>query len=80
MTARITRRRFKEFKVGRFDDEFKSIIIDDGDTISSVLSKAGITLSEGEEVNSMNGLTLALTKKVKDGDRLVIVGAYKSGK
>ncbi len=75
---RASRRTFKEIKVGRFDDELKSIVVDNGATVGQALDKAGITLSEGEEVNSPSGLTLEMNSKVKDGSKLIIVGNHKS--
>ena len=72
-------KQYKIVKVGRFDSELKEYAFDNGDTVSSVLNKAGITLSEGEEVNSIKGNSLDINSKVKSGDSLIIVSNYKSG-
>jgi len=77
-TASPARKAFKEIKVGRFDDELRSIVVDNGSTVGQVLDKAGITLSEGEEVNSPSGLALSMNESVKDGAKLIIVGNQKS--
>ncbi|GAI15867.1 unnamed protein product [marine sediment metagenome] len=77
-SASPARRTFKEIKVGRFDDELRSIVVDNGASVGQVLDKAGITLSDGEEVNSPSGLALSMNESVKDGAKLIIVGNHKS--
>ena len=79
MPRKTTKKKFKVIKVGRFDSELKEFAFSNGETVSDVLSKAGITLSTGEEVNSISGNTLSLDSKVKAGDSLIIVQNFKSG-
>lgn len=80
--ARKAKRAFKIVKVGRFDspEGLKDVVFDDGENVKQVLDKAQITLSDGEEVNDLNGNTIDLDAKVRDGMSLVITGNFKSGK
>lgn len=79
--ARTRRTTYKVVEVGRFDDsELKRVVFNNGNTVQDVLDKAGITLQNGEEVNNLNGTTQTLTKKVKNGDTLIVTGNVKSAR
>ena len=77
--SRTPTRRFKVVKIGRFDDDLREIAFDNGNNVQDVLTKAGITLSDGEEVNNLNGVSVELTTKVRNGQTFIITGSYKSG-
>ena len=72
-------RRYKVVKVGRFDSPLQEVAFDNGNVVEDALTKAGITLETGEEVNDLNGNSIPLTKKLRDGMTLIITGNYKSG-
>lgn len=77
--TRTSKQKFKVVKVGRFNEELKEYAFDDGETVSQVLNKAGVTLATGEEVNNLNGDTMNLNDKIQAGSSLIIVGNFKSG-
>lgn len=66
--------------VGRFDGELKIIAFNNGDSINSVLNKAGIELHEGESVNNENGDEVITSDNAVNGETYYIVGNYKQGK
>jgi len=66
-------------EVGRFDGTYQVVAFNDGDKISALLTKAGITLSEGEGVNSDSGEDVSISDVAIDGETYSIVGNYKQG-
>jgi len=66
-------------KVGRFDGVLSEVAFNDGDTISSLLSKANLTLGSGEGVNNDDGDTMTVSDSAEDGETYYVVGAYKQG-
>ena len=74
-------RALKVVSVGRFDDSegLRQLAFDNGNTVQDVLTKAGITLQDNEEVRDINNNVLDLDKKVRNGMSLVVTGNYKSG-
>lgn len=66
-------------KVGRFDGTLNEVPFNDGDTISSLLDKASLTLGSGEGVNNDDGDTMEVSADAVDGETYYIVGAYKQG-
>ena len=56
-------------EVGRFD----------GDLVSTLLNKAGITLHEGEGINNDGGEDVLSSAVAIDGETYSIVGNYKQG-
>jgi hypothetical protein len=65
--------------VGRFDGEYKTIAFNDGDTITTLLTKANITLGSGEAVNNDSGEDVSLSDVAVNGETYSIVGNYKQG-
>jgi len=82
-TTRRTTRGYMAVKVCRFDDSegFREVVFHkNGVTVQEVLSKAGITLYDGEVVNDYKtARELKTSGKVKNGQQLVISGNVKSG-
>lgn len=66
-------------KIGRFDGEIKEYAFEDGDTIQTLLSKAGLTLGEGEGVNNDDGDNVLVSAVAVDSETYYIVGNYKQG-
>ena len=64
-------------EVGRFDGEYKIVAFNEGDLISALLTKAGITLSEGEGLNNDEGEDVNSSDAAVDGETYSIVGNYK---
>ena len=66
-------------KLGRFDGEVKEYGFVQGDTVAVLLTKAGITLHEGESLIDGAGKDVANSDKVKTGAVYYITGNYKQG-
>jgi len=66
-------------KVGRFDGVISEVLFNEGDSISSLLDKANLTLGSGEGVNNDDGDTMEVSGDAVDGETYYIVGAYKQG-
>ncbi|KKN57965.1 hypothetical protein LCGC14_0556230 [marine sediment metagenome] len=66
-------------EVGRFDGELKTIAFSEGDTVSTILSKAGMSVGEGEMLNDDSGAVVNSTDIAVDGKTYYIVGNYKQG-
>ena len=66
-------------EVGRFDGTYQVVAFNEGDNVSILLTKAGITLSEGEAVNNDSGEVINVNSVAVDGETYSIVGNYKQG-
>jgi len=66
-------------EVGRFDGILSSVGFSSGDTVKSLLDKAGLTLGEGESVNDGNGDEVSLTETAQNGESYFIVSNFKQG-
>ena len=66
-------------EVGRFDGELKTIAFNEGDKISSLLEKAGLTLGTGEGLNNDSAEDVNPTDTAVDGETYLIIGNYKQG-
>lgn len=66
--------------IGRFDGELKTIAFTDGDTIQTLLNKAGLSLGQGEGINNDDGENVAVSEKAEEGETYYIVGNYKQGR
>jgi len=69
---------FKKAQIGRFDEALAQVPFREGDKVEALLEKAGIELSEGEEVNDANGNKIEPTATATEQDYFV-VGNYKNG-
>lgn len=66
--------------VGRFDEEPRSVTVGNGETVSQMLSKAGITLSTGERVKrDTDAQEVDMNSAVEEGVEYFITSSYKSG-
>ena len=68
----------KTAQIGRFDGELKTIPFRDGDKISDILSRASLTLAQGEEVNDECGNAVSVNDNAKEG-QYFLVASYKNG-
>ena len=66
-------------EIGRFDGEYKKIAFNDGDKVSTLLTKAGMTLSDGETINDEDAEVVNVTDEAQDGEIYSVVGNYKQG-
>ena len=69
---------FHRAEIGRVEETLKPVVFADGETISSLLSKAGITLSNGEAVRTMSGNSVELNEVAEDDETYFIVNATGS--
>ena len=69
----------KTAQIGRFDGELKTIGFSQGDTIDKLLSKAGISISSGEEINNKRGDTKKPSDKAIAGEIYYLTGNYRNG-
>jgi len=65
--------------IGRFDGTYQVVAFNEGDNVSTLLTKAGITLHEGEAVNSDSGEVVNVSDVAIDDETYSIVGNYKQG-
>lgn len=75
--ARATPR--KTAQIGRFDGELKTIGFTEGDTIQVLLSKAGINIHSGEEINDRRGNTKKVEDKAVGDEIYYLTGNYHNG-
>ena len=66
-------------KVGRFDGTYQVVAFNEGDVISTLLTKANITLGSGEKVNNDSGEDVSVSDVAVDEETYSIVGNYKQG-
>jgi len=71
--------RTKKCEVGRFDGEYKNIHFNTGDTVQAVMTKAGFSISDGEEINDDAGNTVSLGERAKE-TTYHVTGNFKNGK
>lgn len=65
-------------QIGRFDGVLQSVAFHEGDKISSLLTKAGLTLAQGEEVNDECGNAISVNEDAEE-ESYVITANYKNG-
>jgi len=65
--------------IGRFDGEIKVVAFNEGDTVESLLPKAGLNLGEGEGINDEEGNDVSPTSQAEADETYYIVGNYKQG-
>lgn len=70
---------FHTAQIGRIDETLKSVVFTDGETISKLLEKASITLSNGEVVTTLNGNTAELNEVAENDETYFITRNYKNG-
>jgi hypothetical protein len=70
---------FQKAEIGRVEETLKSVVFNDGETISSLLNKANITLSNGEGVRSISGNAVELNELAEGDETYFIVKNYKNG-
>ena len=64
--------------IGRADGEIKLIAFQDNDTINDLITRAGITLAQGEEVQDDNTEKVTLTSTPDDEATYYIVKNLKN--
>ena len=69
----------KKAQVGYFDSELHTVVFTEGDTVQSLLSKAGISHSEGESLTDLDGEDVNPTDQAQDGATYLAVRSYKQG-
>ena len=70
---------FHRAEIGRVEETLKPVVFSDGDTISSLLSKANITLLNGEVVRTLCGNSVELNEVAENGGTYFITKNYKNG-
>ena len=65
--------------IGRFDGQIKVIAFNDGDSVESLLDKAGLSLGSGEGIKNENDTTISLSANAVNGETYYIVGNFKQG-
>jgi hypothetical protein len=70
---------YNKAEIGRIDTALVSVGFTDGETISQLLSKANLTLSSGEIVNTDKGEQVELNEVAENGETYFIVRNYKNG-
>ncbi len=66
-------------EVGRFDGTYHIVAFNEGDKIESLLTKAGLTISDGESINDDSGEVVNRTDTAVDSETYHIVGNFKQG-
>ena len=70
-----------EAKVGRFDGTLNIVAFNEGDSVATILQKAGFSnLGEGESVNDDDGNEVNTSDQATADMTYYIVGNYKQGK
>jgi hypothetical protein len=69
----------KKAQIGRFDGELKSVGFTEGDTVQTLLDKAGLSLGSGDAVNDEAGESVEVTANAEADATYYIVGNYKQG-
>jgi hypothetical protein len=70
---------FHRAEIGRVEETLKPVVFADGDTISSLLSKANIVLSNDEKVRTIGGDLVENNEVAEEGETYFIVKNYKNG-
>jgi len=70
---------FQRAEIGRVEETLKPVVFSDGDTISSLLNKANITLSSGEGVRTISGNAVELNEVAEGDETYFVVKNYKNG-
>ena len=68
----------KTAQIGRFDKELKTIAFREGDKVSDILYRAGLTLGQGEEVNDDCGNAVSVNDEAEE-QTYFITANYKNG-
>lgn len=80
VAARETREQFVEAEIGRFDNELTRYSVPVGSTVAVLLSKAGFSSSDSQEILDSNGDVVRLTDPVKMDEEYFLAANYESGK
>ncbi len=64
-------------EIGHFDGELKVIAFNEGDTIQTLLTKANLSVGEGEGINNDGGESITVNTPAEDGETYYIVGNFK---
>jgi len=70
---------FHRAEIGRVEETLKPVVFADGETISSLLSKANIVLSNDEKVRTIGGDLVELNEVAETDETYFIVKNYKNG-
>lgn len=70
---------FQRAEIGRVEEPMKPVVFADGDTISSLLDKANITLSSGEGVRTIGGDAVELNELAEGDETYFVTKNYKNG-
>jgi hypothetical protein len=70
---------FHRAEIGRVEETLKPVVFADGETISSLLSKANIVLSNDEKVRTIGGELVELNEVAETDETYFIVKNYKNG-
>ena len=77
-TSTTSTTRTLKAEIGRFDSDLKKVVFNEGDTVNTLLDKAGISLSSGEEINDDRGNSINPSDVAKEME-YIITGNYKNG-
>jgi hypothetical protein len=70
---------FCKADIGRYNEALTPVVFSSGDTISSLLSKANISLSGTEMVVTLHGVRQELNSVAVNGETYLIVENLKNG-
>jgi len=70
---------FQRAEIGRVEETLKPVVFSDGETISNLLNKANITLSNGEGVRTIGGEAVELNELADGNETYFVVKNYKNG-
>ena len=69
---------FNKAEIGRIEEPLKSVGFTDGETISNLLTKAGLTLSGNERVRNESGDMVEVNELAESGETYFVVPNYKN--
>lgn len=69
---------FQKAEIGRIDN-VRSIVFSEGETINTLLTRAGLTLSRDEVVTDLRGDLVENNELAEGGETYVVTQNYKSG-
>ena len=70
---------FERAEIGRIEETMKPVVFGDNETIANLLTKANLTLSNGEVVRTMGGEVVELNELAEGNETYFIVKNYKNG-
>ena len=78
--ARATRTpRVLSAEIGRFSGEYHKVRFNQGDNVGSLLTKAGLSASNGEQINDDRGRVVNTTDTAKANETYHLTGNFKNG-